>query len=140
MMETPGIYVHRDASAVKAENYVHFVPLFGDGVFWAVKLELLVDRTDYIPTPRKTDQWIQPSRSTRIIALWVCGRPAKKMHKGDMFRMSWNGKLEANPSSSGVAIEGDDEVKHSVGRGSSSQRSTEFTQSCVPEPFRRHNR
>ena len=33
--EVPGVYVHKDGTALKAENYVRFTPLCGDGVFWA---------------------------------------------------------------------------------------------------------
>ena len=35
----PGIYMHKDATARKAENYIRFIPLCGDGVLWAAKWE-----------------------------------------------------------------------------------------------------
>ena len=58
----PGVYVHGDHLAHKAENYTRFTPVFGDGTLWCVKLELMVDRTDKVDKSSfKSDQWIQRS-------------------------------------------------------------------------------
>ncbi|CAK0870886.1 unnamed protein product [Prorocentrum cordatum] len=50
----PGIYVHKDATSRKAENYVRFVHLCGDGVFWAAKWEVVVDRRQSVAAPHQT--------------------------------------------------------------------------------------
>ena len=34
---SPGVYVHKEAIAHKAENYTRFVPIFQDGTLWAAK-------------------------------------------------------------------------------------------------------
>ena len=96
----PGVYVHSDKTASKAMNYARFVPLFQDGVFWSVKLEVRVDRCDRIPISAlgKTDQWVQKDRSVVLAALWVCGRTHATMEEGAEVQLKWDPMLESNPS------------------------------------------
>ena len=95
--ESPGVYVHRHELAHKAENYTCFCPLFGDGVFWAAKWELHVDRADKVVPRGKTDQWIQRSRSVRLVALWLCGKTIDQLENGTLVAVKWNPLLEAHP-------------------------------------------
>ncbi|CAE8704556.1 unnamed protein product, partial [Polarella glacialis] len=97
--EMPGVYVHKDKTSHKAENYMRFVPLCGDGVFWAAKWEVRVDRKQGLDELMKknTDQWVQPARSVRLEALWLCGRSAADMRIGDAVARKWEPELEANP-------------------------------------------
>ena len=93
-----GVYVHKERTSKKAENYIRFTPLCGDGVFWAAKWELRVDREDRVIVPRKTDQWVQRARSVHLAALWVCGRAKEDMREGDEVSQRWVPELEANPA------------------------------------------
>ena len=93
----PGVYVHKDKTSHKAENYIRFVPLCGDGIFWAVKWEVLVDRSQRVKPPRKTDQWVQRGCSVRLVALWLCGRTIDGMREGTEVAKRWVPELEANP-------------------------------------------
>ena len=54
--DVPGVYAHKDGTADKAEGYMRFVDLLNDGVYWAVKFELLVNRSERIIPKVKTDQ------------------------------------------------------------------------------------
>ena len=81
--------MHKEGTALKAENYIRFVPLFGDGVFWAAKWELRVDRADRVKVKHRTDQWVQRARSVHLVALWLCGRTSAEMHLGDEVTLSW---------------------------------------------------
>ena len=93
----PGIYVHKDATSHKAENYVRFVHLCGDGIFWAAKWEVVVDREKRVCVPHQTDQWVQSPDGVHLAALWVCRRAAEEMRDGDAVAREWRGELEANP-------------------------------------------
>ena len=60
----------------KSENYLAAVDLTGNGVFYQVKIELLVDRSR---GKSKGDQWIQPPETGRIAAVWVRPSHAKDL-------------------------------------------------------------
>lgn len=106
----PGVYVHKDGTRHKADNYIRFVPIFGDGVFWAAKLEVWVDRTDRVVAPKKTDQWVQRGRSVVLAALWACGRTAEEMEAGAEVSDRWDPLLEANPFTFTAAISESDRL------------------------------
>ena len=94
----PGVYCHGDVNKAKALNYVRFVPLFRDGVVWIAMWELRVDRADRVAvSSKKTDQWVQPERSVRLAALWVCGKRYDDLDLGWEIQECWDGELEANP-------------------------------------------
>ena len=57
---------------------MRWVPLCLDGVFWAAKFEVLVDRNHRVKVARKTDQWVQ------------------EMHEGDGVSLQWKHELEAS--------------------------------------------
>ena len=104
-----GVYVHNDITFQKAENYAPFVALCDDGIFWQVKFEVMVDRTDRVPPKRKTDQWCQRARSVELVALWVCGRTKAEMRQHSLVALAWRPELEANPISEKIqlAVEAD---------------------------------
>ena len=79
-------------------NYLCFVPLCKDGVFWGAKWELQVDRSDRVLAAKlRTDQWVQRERSVRLVALWVCGLTHSKMEDGSDTQAVWDPMLEAHP-------------------------------------------
>ena len=93
-----GVYVHKDATSHKAENYVRSVSLCSDGVFWAAKWEVRVNRAKKIKEPRQTDQWIQQADGVRLAALWLCGRTAAQMRAGDAVARTWDPEPASLPS------------------------------------------
>ena len=96
-----GVYCHKDSTHGKASNYVRFVDLFGDGVFWAAQFELLVDPGKAVKLKKGTDQWAYPSEAVKITALWICARTSAQMVSGDAVSIvGWNPFLEANPHKS----------------------------------------
>lgn len=97
LSNAPGVYVFKEGTSHKAENYIRFVPLCGDGVFWAAKFEVRVDRSQRVKCQRSTDQWVQQEGSVQLVALWVCGRNASTMRFGDNVSPKWDPELEANP-------------------------------------------
>ena len=98
LTDAPGVYLHKDGTSRKAENYTRFTPLCGDGVFWAAKWEVLADRANHrVKTKRKTDQWVQRSDGVQLVALWLCGRTAKDMQNSVPVAKRWLPELEANP-------------------------------------------
>ncbi len=67
----PGVYLHGQDNAHKAEFYIVFVDLFQDSVFWAAKFECLVDRKQAVKPKSKTDQGVQPTSSVKLVALHI---------------------------------------------------------------------
>jgi len=93
-----GVYVHQDNTAAKAENYMRWTPLCGDGVFWAAKWEVRVKLDTKLATGTKTDQWVFPEHGVQLVALWVCGRTPDEMVRGVPVSREWVPSLEARPS------------------------------------------
>ena len=92
-----GVYCHKDGTASKAENYMRYVPLFGDGTFWAAKWEVRVDKSTRVKVPTTTDQWVFPEEGVRLAALWICGRTANEMVPGAAVSREWDPLEEAHP-------------------------------------------
>jgi len=95
----PGIYAHSMKNAIKAENYIRFTPLCDDGVMWAAKWEVNVDRSQRIYN-KSNGQWVQAPGSVRLVALWLCGFRYEDMPDGVEVSISWNPKLEGHPNPS----------------------------------------
>eukprot|EP00930_Biecheleria_cincta_P067929 TRINITY_DN548_c1_g2_i1.p1 TRINITY_DN548_c1_g2~~TRINITY_DN548_c1_g2_i1.p1 ORF type:complete len:1108 (+),score=152.38 TRINITY_DN548_c1_g2_i1:117-3440(+) len=93
----PGVYVHKNRTSQKAENYLRFVPLCEDGIFWACKWEVLVDRKRALDEHKNTDQWVQAEDSVQLVALWLCGRTFDEMRSGDQVSKRWFPEHEADP-------------------------------------------
>ena len=91
-----GIYLHRGNTAYKADHYIRFTPVCGDGVFWAAKWEVRADLSKQA-SKHKGDQWIQMTNNVRLVALWLCGRRYQDMVAGTSFDEVWNPILEAKP-------------------------------------------
>ena len=92
----PGIYLHKQKTAIKADGYTRFVPLCKDGVFWRAKWEVRANREERV-SKKNTDQWIQQSDSVRLVALWFQGLRYEDMTCGYEISTLWNPLLEANP-------------------------------------------
>jgi hypothetical protein len=92
-----GVYSHGDNLRHKAEHYIRFMPLCGDGVYWAAQLELLVDPRHRVNPGERTDQWIHRAEGVQIVAVWVCGRTMDTLVPCDEIGEAWVPELEANP-------------------------------------------
>merc|ERR1712087_918323 len=91
-----------------------------DGVFWAAKWEVKVNRMEKVPK-KSTDQWIQRTGSVRLKALWLCGKRHEDMEDGYEFSDVWNPMFEANPKDFGpepsnVSRTNCNRIIHSEGR------------------------
>ena len=97
LTDAPGIYLHKTGTKEKAENYINFMLLCDDGVFWGCKWEVEVDRERRVKVQRRTDQWVQKRGSIRFVALWLRGIRYQDMQPQMKFNETWNTMLEANP-------------------------------------------
>ena len=96
--DAPGVYVHKDETRHKAENYIRFVPLCADGVFWAAKWEVRLGSAHQFKVPKKdTDQWIWKEAGVQLFALWICGKTFADLEPRDAVSTAWDPELEANP-------------------------------------------
>eukprot|EP00929_Paragymnodinium_shiwhaense_P084786 TRINITY_DN45376_c0_g1_i3.p1 TRINITY_DN45376_c0_g1~~TRINITY_DN45376_c0_g1_i3.p1 ORF type:complete len:544 (-),score=105.98 TRINITY_DN45376_c0_g1_i3:58-1689(-) len=89
-----GIYLHSDKNSYKCGHYSRFMPLCG--AFWAPVFECIVDRSRKLDTA-KTDQWIQPAGSTKLVALWFQCRSYAEMQDGSAVSPRWDPVKEAHP-------------------------------------------
>lgn len=95
-----GVYCFSDERQEKAaDQYAVFVDLLRTEVYWRAVLELRVDRSARVPmASRRTDQWVQPQDSVRLVALCVEGRLARDMVEGQHWiSRCWDPLAEANP-------------------------------------------
>ena len=125
--DTPGVYVHKDGTQHKADNYITFARIAKDShAFWAVKWEVRVDRGDRIlkQTKGKTDQWMQKSSgSVQLVALWTCMRTPARLRPEDRVALEWHPTKEANPSDISDRFLEDDGTVATPGSASGAQPS-----------------
>ena len=66
----PGIYVHKTGTREKAENYIHFMPLCDDGVFWGCKWEVNIagaaSKGAKTYGPMSSKAWFSKPRGTLV--------------------------------------------------------------------------
>ena len=97
MQGAPGVYLRSDAKRDKADYYCRFVKLEPEGLFYAVKFEVMVNRQGCVKVPRPTDQWVQRAYGGKLIALWIRCRTSDEMCLGDPFIPFWDPEKQANP-------------------------------------------
>ena len=95
----PGAYPHNDARRHNAEECIRYSPLFRNDIFWAAKWEVRADRSDR-GVAKRTDQWVQEERSTRLAALWLHGLRTEGMANGWEVSRCWGALREAPSGSS----------------------------------------
>lgn len=97
--EAPGIYVHCDTTAQKADNYMRYVPLCQDGVFWAVKWEARVDRSSRVTVSSRygTDQSVRHPQSVVLVALWVKRSTHGTRQESSDVQAKWDPTMQASP-------------------------------------------
>ena len=90
------VYVCGDHIRSHANFYMRYVPLCQDGVFWAVKWEVSVDRNRKFPSS-KTNQWLQRPGSVVLEALWVSGKTSRSLLNDEVVQLAWYPHLEVRP-------------------------------------------
>ncbi len=69
--------------------------LSDDGTIYRATWQWVTDRSDSVSSG--SDQWIAPSRSTRLAALWVQVQSYKEMSLSDEIRLVWDDAMEMPP-------------------------------------------
>ena len=67
-----GVYLYKDSKSNKILGYVGYVPLFEDGILWAVYWEVQCEH-DKLIKANETDQWIHPKQSVKLMAMYLHG-------------------------------------------------------------------
>ncbi|CAE7840044.1 unnamed protein product [Symbiodinium sp. CCMP2592] len=93
----PGVYLHRDSLQHKVENYMRWIPLCGDGLFWAAKWEVVYAPSGSNKHGKRTDQVIQSAESVELVALWLSVRSENMLPEGTAVQATWTPAREANP-------------------------------------------
>ncbi|CAE7910915.1 unnamed protein product [Symbiodinium necroappetens] len=100
----PGVYLHRDSlhhkaerRKMKVENYMRWIPMCGDGLFWAAKWEVVYASWGSVKRGKRTDQVIQSAESVELAALWLSVRSASMLPEGTPVQAKWSPEREANP-------------------------------------------
>ena len=79
----------------KAITYARPVRLNDDGTIYRAMWQLVTDRSDSVSSGN--DQWIAPSRSTRLVALWVQVQSYKELSLSDEIQLVWDDAMEMPP-------------------------------------------
>ena len=80
----------------KSEHYAVYSPLFGDGRYFAVKVEVHFDKWDCVKANR-TDQRITRDRSAIPVALWFRELTGNSIALQSMVSYDWDPLMEAHP-------------------------------------------
>ena len=82
----------------EVENYMRWIPMCGDGLFWAAKWEVFYDSWGSVKRGKRTDQIIQSADSVELKALWLSVQCAATMAEGTPIQALWRPRREANPT------------------------------------------
>ena len=93
----PGVYLHKDALAAKCENYIHYIPLTGDGLLWAAKWELRCNPEGSVKAGKRTDQVIMAESHVRLAALWLSVHTRESIPPSSHVQLLWDPLSEAQP-------------------------------------------
>ena len=81
----------------EVENYMRWIPMCGDGLFWAAKWEVVYASWGSVKRGKRTDQVIQSAESVELAALWLSVRSASMLPEGTPVQAKWSPEREANP-------------------------------------------
>ena len=95
--DRPGVYLHADSRAQKAENYINFVGMSGDGIFWAAKWEVLYDVSGSVKGRKATDQLIYAGGAVRLSALFLATHTRESLPTS-CHVTEWQPLMESNPT------------------------------------------
>ena len=83
-----GVYFHREEQRYKALGYAELVPLWRNGVFFQVAVEILV-RSESASKVPSSDQWVAQAGGIQVVALWLRGLTKKDLPYGVPVREAW---------------------------------------------------
>ena len=93
-----GTYLHSEADRQKVLGYVSYREVFRNGLFWTVIYEMQADRAYRLtPGSNKNNQWVQPSHSLRMEAVWIRALSSSEMTTDEWVTPDWNPENEAHP-------------------------------------------
>ena len=76
---------------------MRWIPICGDGLFWAAKWEVVYASWGSVKRGKRTDQVIQSAESVELAALWLSVRSASMLPEGTPVQAKWSPEREANP-------------------------------------------
>ena len=76
---------------------MRWIPICGDGLFWAAKWEVAYDSWGSAKRGKRTDQLIQRADSVELTALWLSALSSSTMADGTPVQAHWHPQREANP-------------------------------------------
>ena len=91
-----GVYFHREEQRYKALGYAELVPLWRNGVFFQVAVEILVGSESASKVP-SSDQWVAQAGGIQVVALWLRGLTKKDLPYGVPVREAWLPSCETRP-------------------------------------------
>ena len=92
-----GVYFHAEEQRHKALGYAELAPLWRDGVFFQVAVEILVESESARKVP-SSDQWVAQVGGIRIEALWLRGLSKKDFPYSVPVREAWLPSCEIRPA------------------------------------------
>ena len=92
----PGVYLHADSRAEKAENYIKYCSLSGDGIFWAAKWEVQYNVEGSLRGRKSTDQLIYREDAVQLSALLLSCHTRETLPTGTHVSV-WRSSLECCP-------------------------------------------
>ena len=87
-----GVYIH-ERNAHKAEGYAAWTPVFGDGYYWRVLVEVKWD-SQYRVSAKDTGQTIVGTEGVHIAAILVEKRLLKDIPNGEVLSKVWDPQIE----------------------------------------------
>ena len=93
--EVVGVYIH-ERNAHKAKNYAIWTPVFGDGYYWRVNVEVKWDPAHRVPA-KHHDQTVVDTEGVHISAFLVEKRSLEDIPCGNSISKVWNPLSDAHP-------------------------------------------
>ena len=91
------MYIH-ERNTHKAEGYAIWTPVFGDGYYWRVIVEVKRDSEYRVPA-KDTDQTVVDTEGVHIAAILVEKRSLKDIPSGEVLSKAWDPQGESFPGS-----------------------------------------
>ena len=105
------MYIH-ERNAHNVEGYAAWAPVFGDGYYWRVIVEVKWDPEHRVPA-KHHDQIVVDTKGVHIAAILIEKRRLKDIPCGEMISKVWDPIGEANPLQP-MEVEEKDEVRTAI--------------------------
>ncbi len=84
-----------DPKKSRAIGYARPICLNDNGIAYRALWQVVTDRSDSVSSGN--DQWIAPSRSVKLVALWVQAQSYKGFANGEEIQVVWDDAMEMPP-------------------------------------------